>query len=629
MPIKFSCPHCKKTLQVKDELAGQKRGCPACKKPLVIPTQSAATPPVAKKPRSSSAGGTGSGFDLEALAAATLSEKQAEAPATAATVAFSCPWCDAELHLPADLAGKQAPCPECKRIVRVPQLARTGPRDWRQPQTQTGPTGAKRADETPEGTWGTESTSGVSRQALVEAKVIKEAKEPWTVTQWIVRGGSLVVLLALLVGGTVWFLNYRKGRMEQDALARANQFLAESKPGAVSPELRAELLRYLGEYYHRAGLVDAQGLGGVPRVQQARQTAEQIGDPVEQMCVLRDILRAQAELGLEAEEIGQTLALAPPGLFRREAAREVTRIILAAGPQDEAAVSQRAEKVRQIIMRGVPSQPVARAAEAGKPADGEMDHSEKLACLSVLGQELLRLGHKNLTTQLVSSCQTYYQPERTRAREWAALRTQLNFDNPGLDAMKDTASVTAGKAEAQAREPRFGFDAAKRTMDEQLGADFAAKLDLSLALAQLAVDGGQKDRALAFLKEAEGILAGSESGEAPWRRLRVAELAAAAGEPAEAERLAAALASPAAQDRARLAALLLKWSAQTDAACDPDDLKALRPGAAAYAVAVVELARHNARLDPSGTASWSESVEPAQARPYAAIGVALGLLDRR
>ena len=34
MAIKFSCPHCRKALNVKDHLAGKKAQCPACKKPV-------------------------------------------------------------------------------------------------------------------------------------------------------------------------------------------------------------------------------------------------------------------------------------------------------------------------------------------------------------------------------------------------------------------------------------------------------------------------------------------------------------------------------------------------------------------------------------------------------------------
>ena len=48
--MRFSCPHCRRTLNVKDELAGRKVRCPGCKNVLQVPAAAAAKP-------SASAGG--------------------------------------------------------------------------------------------------------------------------------------------------------------------------------------------------------------------------------------------------------------------------------------------------------------------------------------------------------------------------------------------------------------------------------------------------------------------------------------------------------------------------------------------------------------------------------------------
>src|SRR5262249_18951535 len=53
MPIRFKCPHCKKPLVVKEQMAGKKAPCPACKKVLSVPAPVSAP-------------------DLEALAAAAF-----------------------------------------------------------------------------------------------------------------------------------------------------------------------------------------------------------------------------------------------------------------------------------------------------------------------------------------------------------------------------------------------------------------------------------------------------------------------------------------------------------------------------------------------------------------------------
>src|SRR5947209_1257075 len=128
MAIKFNCPHCGKALNVKDNLAGKKGPCPACKKVLTVPAATpapaaaaAGTPPAPPSaatadttPAPAPAAPAGpSQADLEAEAASLLADKPEQAaPVESKTVDFTCPMCDAELHLPADLAGKKHPCPE-------------------------------------------------------------------------------------------------------------------------------------------------------------------------------------------------------------------------------------------------------------------------------------------------------------------------------------------------------------------------------------------------------------------------------------------------------------------------------------------------------------------------------------
>src|SRR5688500_14588127 len=103
MTIAFKCPHCKKPLRVKPELAGKRGACPACKKPIVIPA------PVGKP------------ADVDEFAAAALIEAAAaKEEVVAKPVKFTCSWCDEPVEVAAELAGKQTPCPACKRIVKVP-----------------------------------------------------------------------------------------------------------------------------------------------------------------------------------------------------------------------------------------------------------------------------------------------------------------------------------------------------------------------------------------------------------------------------------------------------------------------------------------------------------------------------
>src|SRR5262245_3993544 len=128
--IKFTCPHCKKSLGVPDNLAGKNERCPVCKKPLTIP----AAVPVPT--------------DVEDLAAKAFADQPvAAAPVKQpTTIEFPCPMCDEKMTVSAELGGKQAPCPHCRRIVKVPMPVKQEQKDWRAAETRL-PSGARREEQ--------------------------------------------------------------------------------------------------------------------------------------------------------------------------------------------------------------------------------------------------------------------------------------------------------------------------------------------------------------------------------------------------------------------------------------------------------------------------------------------------
>jgi DNA-directed RNA polymerase subunit M/transcription elongation factor TFIIS len=120
MSIKFNCHFCQRSLKVNQELAGKKARCPGCKKVISIPTLQPTTVDV--------------DVNVEEEAAAALAEQTATVAAPAkekAPIKFQCRYCDEEVEVSGDLAGKQTPCPECRRIIKVPLSAKTEPKDWR------------------------------------------------------------------------------------------------------------------------------------------------------------------------------------------------------------------------------------------------------------------------------------------------------------------------------------------------------------------------------------------------------------------------------------------------------------------------------------------------------------------
>ena len=147
MPIRIKCPKCQAALAVKDSLAGKKVSCPKCRNSLAIPAPKVAVTKSAPEPD----------LDIEAEALKTFAEETVKPVAAPRFVELECPFCVERVKLPADLAGKQPPCPnpECKRIIKVPALKEEKPKDWRQINTRLAGGLLKTDAVEPEGAWGT------------------------------------------------------------------------------------------------------------------------------------------------------------------------------------------------------------------------------------------------------------------------------------------------------------------------------------------------------------------------------------------------------------------------------------------------------------------------------------------
>jgi len=596
MSIKFSCPHCKKSLKVADGLAGKKGACPnpSCKKIIQIPAQTVFTP------SSSSGSSISTVMDLEAMAAEALAEQRQQV-VVASTIDLACPYCDENVKFPAEMGGKQVPCPSCRRIVRVPMPQRTGPRDWRKPDEQALPSGAKRADATPEGAWGTESVRGVSRAALVEAAVIKEESEPLSLTQWILYSTAAIVLLGGLTWGAFWWFGRSREKLEESAVAIAENYLKEGKADAAS---QAELHRALGIYAQAAGR---------QRLQQARLAAERIADPVERMGVVRELLQTHVDLHIDAEEMGAVLTLAAPGMFREQVVREIARRSLAGGNDLEG----RASRVKQAITQGVPA--VSRKVSgATKDGGSQLDASEQNACVAILGQELVRAGRSDLAQQLADTLRTQHRPKDPFPAQLNALLVMLN--KAEIEAPKEQeGDQLASRAEGAARAGLLAK--ANDTLQlPQFNTPTLLRLDTLLAIAETLLDKEQRPRAQELLSEAVTIM-DIFPDDTQWQRQRVVELFARSGQLENAERHASVLLKGPGLERARLTILRFRLA---DQAPDPALVSGFAPTGSAYGVAVFELARARAKMDAKDAMKWAESLDE-NAKPFAAAGVAVGM----
>jgi hypothetical protein len=367
MPIKFKCPHCQKGLSVKEQLAGKRAACPACKKPLTIPVPTAAP------------------ADIEDLAASALADepKPQEAAPEATTIDLDCPFCGEPIHMRADQGGQQAPCPECKRIIKVPMPAKKDPTDWRKVEAR-GPTLAKR-EEAPalEGAWGSTNKAAVSREALEEADAIPVVKEPLTLKQKIKRGLLAVGVVGVLVLGCILLMNYWAQTVQDRAVSQALSF-AGGKDGKeklkISPEAAGAVYLALGEMDLLAGKIeDARD-----RFRKARGRARTpTAVTFESDGVLLDLALAQVELGgtqgekkarlpwdEAARQWGQTVkAVSPAGLTT--ALRQVCRRVLARAPDSLAKALIGGEPVAKPGEKTPRSRPVALLVALSRPKQAE------------------------------------------------------------------------------------------------------------------------------------------------------------------------------------------------------------------------------------------------------------------
>ena len=233
-------------------------------------------------------------------------------------VDFNCPFCDEALHMAAESAGKRVPCPECKRIVKVPELKKIEKADWRKTNAQGLPSGARRPDAAvPEGAWGTASAGTVSREALEEADVLPDRYQvPLTVHEKVARGIMIFVAVAfvfILVGVAYsWWSLVPRARTLKTVEDYANSPAATEKIGR---EGVAALYVAIGEYYLRANKPSG------PKEEPGAQTyfaraidaltpqSEGAVKESERDALLADIALLQTDLGGSKDEVDQMTRL--------------------------------------------------------------------------------------------------------------------------------------------------------------------------------------------------------------------------------------------------------------------------------------------------------------------------------
>jgi hypothetical protein len=642
MPIKFTCPHCKRAMVVNEGLAGKKGRCKACQKILTVPNPATAKPPADGQPKAAApkietpapAPPPPRPADVEAEAAALFAdEPKTEEPAEVKNIELNCPFCDELIHFPVGLAGKREPCPECRRIIKVPELVKKEPKDWRKAD-QRGPAGARLPDQPAlEGAWGSSEAGRVGRKTLEEVGVIAKTKPPrtlWQKYRWPTIGAAAFFLLVVSAwGGYRWWVQRGIERALKDALDYAASPEAAKEIGAPG---QAALYIGAGEFHLRNKTVDKKDRPEAPKyfgkaitaLQQARSSDERDGISMDLALALVDVGGSQAEANQGARlrwEDTQKLLVAALNLIhdpeaRREAVRAVCQRLIERGET---------KRILQLFQQ-VYAEP----------------NDEKAAALSVVGMELFKAGQKteagqaaDIALELCSEKKAANdktkdkekkEEKRPRLRaEVVALGILLGKSVPrlGEDAEKeDKDNERIGRAEGLARQG--DWDKAKTVLSEL---DENGRFRALLALAAAAVDGKSADAAGAVdnaLQAAEKL---SGKPELSWPFLRLTKLALAAGLPEDrVQTFTDTIAKRALRGLAQLAVFRARLAkAQKpieENAADKIDSKSL-----SRALAAEDLARRNTRL---GT-NWADKAKawPQPRQAFGALGVALGMQDRR
>ena len=405
MPVQFSCNACKKKFKAADKFAGKTIPCPNCKVPLIVPALPAGsikpeTPPSIASVKTKSQAEQ----DIEAMAALALEETKQEEEVAPQFIQFECTFCDEKVSFPIDLGGKQAPCPGCRRILKVPMpvvVKKTGP-DWKK-QPDKRPSGALRKEEPElEGTWNS-TMDTVSRDALLEAGAIVEEYEPLTRAEKIKR---TVMVLVVLVSGLLGFYYYSsyQGKVNGDAqIAKIELSIKSGDLANFAGEIKAVLLAGIASYRLTEN-PDIPASKIKKTLQSALASLDKASSLFEKDFALLELSRSIVELGggkddvrdnkkLKWDEVQKFLKQPFESFTIPEikllALKEATSSFIASGETD------RALAFASQVLSG-------SAVSKDKKID---DHSDFLA---VVGMELFKAQKIDASKQILESIRTRY-----------------------------------------------------------------------------------------------------------------------------------------------------------------------------------------------------------------------------
>ncbi|MHB1424254.1 MAG: zinc ribbon domain-containing protein [Gemmataceae bacterium] len=631
MPIKITCPHCKRGMLVEERLAGKKGRCKACQQILTVPSLPTANSSASQavQPEAHQLANPdplAAPSDVEEQAAALFSdEPKSVEPVEEKTIDLNCPFCDEAIHFTVDLAGKRAPCPECKRILKVPELVKKDPKDWRKVEAR-GPSGARPTDQpAPEGAWGSATAGSVAKKTLEEVGVIPKVKPPrtlWQRVRWPVLGVSAALLLGVVgLVGYRWLSSRAVESMLQDALVYAASTDAK-------PDVKAALSIGAGEYYLRTRKPDSADLAN-KQLGQTFNTLRSASPGHERDALLADLALAQIDLGGDKADVDNGLRMP------WDKVQPMLRATLQEISDPEARLQALRKVVQRLSDRGQTARIMPLILQLYSSSDAKKS-GDKAAALAVVGLEFFKAGDRQAAKKAADAALQVYPkdakdkdakdkappPLRAEVLVLGELLDEKNLPAAGEDD-DDKANEYIGKVETLARQGKWP-EARKKLKAGEFSEEIRFRARLAVAAAAVDAKLPETDDVESALKMAEGGL--SAKAELAWSMLRLTELSLRAGLPEErVQTLADKIGNAALRGRAQLAVFRARLDksnqAVEDSAADKIDAKSLARSLAAQA-----LARHNARLNGNYAAvvlSW-----PQPLNSFGALGVVQGLQDR-
>jgi len=623
MALQFNCPHCGAFYRLDEKFAGKTGRCKnaECKKSILIPLQSTATAPTNGAPAKKAAP-----IDAEQAAAAAFADEPApvaKKEVALAKIATVCPACDHKFEVDGALAGKNFPCPECRKLIKIARPVEAKPTDWRTAASNR-PSLAKSEEPVPSGAWEVQR-KGVSADSLIKAGAheVDDDEEPRERRLRLIKKYAFrLAVLGMIVWAVVYFMKSRRvGEQE-----RWMEMAVKEIEGAPKPEFKAAIHRYAGEYQVRAARKSEELQTAIDWLHKSRD--ELLNLPPsnsDRNAMLIELGIAYTVCAGDSAEVNDGRRL-PWERIHTHVRKCLDKI-----PPNEPVLRDRAMRMlaRKLLEREQPMLAMQIARSCGSDAD-------QAEYVGRVGIEFVLLNKKDLAQQVFDKMVPGPQPACTAL--WLALNSG---ERPPAGAAWIAPPVAKGGppvtrdarlayAEGRALQNRF----ADAYQIAKLPGNSNDQLEAMALIGAVAIDSGKTEEAIAAFDAVIAAIKSEAKGAVmppPWLLACYVDLAVKAKKPEVANLLIDAIKDEMVRSWARLTVVRGKIAAAGKEKAEDSMLEPIANPPAAPLAALLsqaELARHQAFVGESAYGRVVKALSKNIIQPFGYAGTALGNQDR-